>query len=478
MVRKGGIGLDWITIKYKDIYTISAIVGAIFFLLIGLWAWWQFFGNPRPRADRAIARAQRMIETADVPSAPPTVKATVSQARTMLAQAKSEYSAGHFKKCISIAKDIVDSLSNVGEGSGSPQKYAVLVGREGSVEVKRIGQHLFSNATEQMILEDGDIVRTGQTSFARIKYHNQTFQIVSPDSLVVIQALSSTPEGGSHVEVKIDKGGVETTTPENMPPKDQTIVRTDMIRVRPNAASRVEVTKGPADQDTTAVLSGVTEIQTSTGKTETFQAGASGIQIISTAEGFSPTEQLIPPPLAESPKDQQIIRVDDPIHHPLTFEWKGGANSPVRFQISAKPLFSSLLAPDQMVAGGHITLDGLPAGTYYWRLRSQGDEKKTYWSPIYRLRLLQIIQRPPIVRNLKLSVDATPIGDGVILQGSTDPGVSVSVNDLEIPVNTDGSFSKIILFGDVGGHAITVRAFDNEGNEQVWRKQFRPAASE
>jgi Glucodextranase, domain B len=73
-------------------------------------------------------------------------------------------------------------------------------------------------------------------------------------------------------------------------------------------------------------------------------------------------------------------------------------------------------------------------------------------------------------------VDATPIGDGVILQGLTDPGVSVSVNDLEIPVNTDGSFSKIILFGEPGGHSIVVRAFDNEGNEQVWRKQFRPSA--
>jgi hypothetical protein len=89
---------------------------------------------------------------------------------------------------------------------------------------------------------------------------------------------------------------------------------------------------------------------------------------------------------------------------------------------------------------------------------------------------MQIFQRPKIQRTLKLSVEATPIGDGVILQGSTDPGVMVSVNDLEIPVNTDGSFSKILLFGEVGGHMVQVRAFDDEGNETTWRKQFRPAS--
>lgn len=476
MVKKGGIGLDWVTIKYKDIYTIAAIVLGILLILVGVWVWWRISGNPRVRADRTIAHAQRLVDSTDTPDAKPDVKATVTQWRTMLGQARAEYSSGHFPKAMSIANEIVDQVKNIKQYGGNDQKYAVLVGREGSVEVKRIGQHLFTSAAEQMILEDGDIVRTGQGSYARIKYHNQTIQLVSPDSLVVIQALSSTPEGGSKVEVKIDKGGAETTTPATMTNKDEMIVRTDQIKVRPAPASRVQVEKGPADQDKTSIFEGSTDIEGPGGNKQTFKAGDSGVQVLTSTEGFAPTEALIPPPIAESPKDQQIVRVDDPIHHPMSFEWKGGGTSATRFQISAKPLFSSLLAPDQSVQGGQITLDGLPAGTYYWRLRAQGDEKKTFWSPIYRLRLLQIVQRPPIVRNLKLTVDATPIGDGVILQGTTDPGVSVSVNDLEIPVNTDGSFSKIILFGDVGGHSIVVRAFDSEGNEQVWRKQFRPAS--
>ena len=73
-------------------------------------------------------------------------------------------------------------------------------------------------------------------------------------------------------------------------------------------------------------------------------------------------------------------------------------------------------------------------------------------------------------------MDATPIGDGLILQGSTDPGVSVSVNDIEIPVSADGTFSKIILFADVGTQTVHVRAFDDEGNEKIWRKNFQSVA--
>jgi hypothetical protein len=475
MAKKPRIGLDWVTIKYKDIYTIAAIVLGIVVLIASLWIWWRTSGNPRVRAERAIARAQKALDMTDLASAKPDVKAAVSQCRTMLGQAKTEFGAGRFPKAIQIAQEIMDTLDSAQTASPTSQKYAVLVGREGSVEVKRIGQHLFSNATEQMILEDGDIVRTGTNSYARIKYHNLTYQLIPPDSLMVIQALSTTPEGGNHIEVAVKQGGVETQTPENMGAKDETIITTDTARVKPSAASRVSVNQGPTGQVTTSIYQGTSEIE-SAGKKETFQAGEGGVAVLTTLEGFATTDVLIPPPAATRPKDQQIIRVDDPTRHPLQFEWTGGGTSAARFQISAKPLFSTLLAEDQIVSAGKITIDGLPAGTYYWRLRSQGDDRKTYWSPIYRFRLQQIYQRPKIQRTLKLSVEATPIGDGVIIQGTTDPGVSVSVNDLEVPVNTDGSFSKILLFGEVGSHVVMVRAFDDEGNESTWRKQFRPAS--
>ncbi len=466
--------LDWITVRYKDIFALIGVLVAVVAIGGGAFIYWRWHGNPQIQAERALTRAERMIETMDTPNLTAEVRATINQARNMLNQGRAEYQARHYPKALSIAKDVLATLKNIQIASPSAQKYAVLVDTEGSVEVKRTGQHLFSGAKEQMILEDGDIVRTGQNSYAKIKYHNGQVQIVNPDSLVVIQVMFTTSDGANRIEVALKQGFVETQTPKDMTPKDESIIATESTKVRPAPASRVGVAQTASGQVVTSVYSGSTEIEAA-GQKETVEAGVSGASIITTSSGFSPRETLIAPPSAEYPKDQQVLRVDDPVRQTINFEWTGGT-SKAEFQISAKPLFSKLLAPDQLVTGGKITVDGLPAGTYYWRVRSEGPQKKTYWSPIYRFRLLQIYQRPKIKRDIKLTVDVTPIGDGVIIQGSTDPGVSVSVNDIEIPVNTDGTFSKIFLFSDVGTQTVQVRAFDDEGNEKIWRKQFQSVA--
>ena len=257
-----------------------------------------------------------------------------------------------------------------------------------------------------------------------------------------------------------------------MSAKDESVIVTDTTKIRPSAASRVNVSQGTSGQVITSVLAGTTEVEAA-GRKQSLEAGSTGMSIITSATQISEPEPLLGPPSAEFPKDLQIIRVDNPVKHPISFVWKGGVSKAAVFQLSAKPLFSSLLTPEREVPTTSLTVDGLPAGTYYWRVRAAGPEEKAYWSAIYRFRVLQVFQRPRISRDLKLAVDATPIGDGVIIQGTTDPGVSVSVNDLEIPVNADGTFSKIVLFSDVGTQSVQVRAFDDEGNEKIWRKSFQ-----
>jgi len=467
--------LDWFTVRYKDIFLVVFGLLATALIVGGAFFYWRYQGNPQVRAERAITRAQKSLDSLDTPEATADAKSSIGQARTMLAEARTEYSQAHFAKALTIAGDALETLKSARSASPHSQKFAVLVSTEGSVEVKRIGQHLFSTAKDNMILEDGDIVKTGQSSFAGIKYHNNQFQSISPDSLVVIQALSDNAAGGSRIEVALKQGKLETQTPDTMTAKDESVIVTETTRIRPARASRVGVAQESSGQVVTAVLSGTSEVEAA-GKRESVAAGSTGVSIITSATQFAAPEPLISPPAAEFPKDLQIIRVEDPARHPLSFEWKGGATKAARFQLSSKPLFSTLLTPEREVSGPNITVDGLPAGTYYWRIRSASSDSKAFWSPIYRFRILQVFQRPRIQRELKLTVDPTPIGDGVIIQGGTDPGVSVSVNDLEIPVNADGTFSKIVLFSDVGTQSVQVRAFDDEGNEKIWRKSFQSVA--
>jgi hypothetical protein len=464
--------LDWFTVRYRDIFLVAFGILAVAGIVGGAFFYWRYQGNPQVRAERAIAKAQSALDALDLPDASPEVKSSISQGKTMIGEARAEYSQGRFAKALAVAGDALETLKNARSTSPQNQKFAVLVSSEGSVEVKRIGQHLFGPAKDNMILEDGDIVKTGQAGYAGIKYHNNQFQRISPDSLVVIQALSGNASGGSRIEVALKQGHVETQTPDTMTAKDESIIVTDTTKIRPAPASRVGVAQEASGQVVTAVLAGTTQVEAA-GRRQNVEAGSTGVSIVTSATQFSEPEALISPPAAEFPKDRQIIRVDDPARHPLAFEWKGGVTKSSVFQLSAKPLFSSLLTPEREIAGQTVTVDGLPAGAYYWRIRSAGPDAKAYWSPIYQFRVLQVFQRPKIQRDLKLTVEATPIGDGVILQGSTDPGVSVSVNDLEIPVNADGTFSKIVLFSDVGTQAVQVRAFDDEGNDKIWRKAFQ-----
>ena len=95
------------------------------------------------------------------------------------------------------------------------------------------------------------------------------------------------------------------------------------------------------------------------------------------------------------------------------------------------------------------------------------------WSSAQRFRIIQKLKAPKLERNLKLDVTATPLGDGAIIRGTTNPGVHVSVNDIEISPNADGSFSKIVLFSDIGSQIIIVRAFDDQGNEKLWQREFK-----
>lgn len=476
MAKRRRQNIDWVTVRYKDIYAIIGIVIILIAALGGGYGYWRFYGNPQVKAEKAIVKAQRMIQSLETTASQPEQVQAVAQGKAQLKEARRQYRQQNYRKALNLALDLISSLKDLQMSVPSSQRYAVLVNLEGDVEVKKANQHLFSPGKENMFLEDGDIVKTSKSSYARIKYHNGQFQVISPDSLVVIQSLSTTQEGGSRIEVALKQGRVETTTPQKMGPHDESVIATASTKVRPSAASRVGVAQDKSGKTTTSVFSGTTQIAAA-GQVQTIDAGTSGREIVTSNQGILASRNLIAPPAALTPQDQQIIRVEDPVHTTVHFSWQGGPASGSWFEISARPLFSSLLAPKQLVRDGKLGIDGLPAGTYYWRLRAAGPQDTTYWSPIYRFRIFQVFQRPAIKRNISLKVDATPIGDGVIIQGSTDPGIHVSVNDIEVPVNADGSFSKIVLFPDVGTQYVQVRAFDDEGNEKIWRKQFQSASS-
>ena len=455
--------LDWFTVKYKDIY---AVIGTIILIIAmaggGFW-YWRAYGNPESKAVRAMAKAKALIDNLDKPDAPPDQKAQIQSARSTYSVADAEMKQKNYNKAFSIARDLIASLDELKTKIELTTQPAVLQDPTGQVEVKKLGQHLFSSGSENQALQSGDIVKTGKDGYCKIKYHNGTINLVNPDTLMVIQ-ISMTPQGGSRVAANVEQGKVEMKTSEDQKANEESIIATPQAKVTGAAATRVEVSQNQVTgQSKAVVMEGQTVIESPQGQKQTVAAGNA---VVASSGGLGITQSMVAPPSALAPKDGEVIRAADPTRQQVYLEWEGSGQ--VRVQLSGKPLFSQLLGKEQLVSGGRLLVDGLPAGIYYWRMRAAGPEDKTYWSKIYKFRMMQKFNAPKIKRELKLEVETTPIGDGVILQGSVDPGISVSANDLEIPVNADGSFSKIVLFGDPGVHQIMVRAFDDQGNEKIY----------
>jgi len=330
------------------------------------------------------------------------------------------------------------------------------------VEVKRIGQHIFSNATEQMILEDGDIVRTGTNSFARIKYHNLTYQIILRTPCRH-PALSTTAEGGNHIEVASSRAAWKPRRREHGR-KDETIIATDTARVKPSAATRSPSTRAPRAV-TTPSSGGLGD--RAAGRRRPSRPGG-GVSVMTTPQGFATTDVLIPPPAAVNPKTSRssgwttrpapaLLRVDG-----------GGTSPPVPDLRQAALLLAPGGRPDRAGAGSPSTVS-LPAPTTGLRPRVTTGRPTGHPSTV---PLQQIFQRPKIQRDLKLTVEATPIGTASSSRAAR-PGRLDLRQRPGSPREHGREFQQDRLFGEVGSHTVQVRAFDDEGNEATWRKQFR-----
>lgn len=462
--------VDWITFRYKDIYMILALIVGLIALAIGGIYFWRYSANPRYKAEMKIKSAEKRLAEVE-PNAPPNARTNIEQVKQYIAGAKDSYSREHFKEALQQAGQAIEVLKDIGQSTG--QKFAVIIETDGTVEVKKANQHIFSPARDNQLLGEGDMVKTASKSSARIKYFTGEYHIVNPDTYAIIQNLGTKPGGGNIVKTKIEQGAVEKQTPADMNPMDESILETENAKFRSGPSSRIAVQKTEGGGTQAQAMAGVTQVQTGS-ETKELNAQTSAISLAINEQGGVQLGELISPPSPLQPRNEQILQLEDAQNTPISFEWNNPGTQSVQLQIATKPLFQKNIMLDKKgIAQNKFQIKGFAPSTYYWRIRTEGDESKCYWSSAQRFRIIQKLKAPKLERNLKLEVSATPLGDGAIIRGVTNPGVHVSVNDIEISPNADGSFSKIVLFSDIGSQMIIVRAFDDQGNEKSWQREFK-----
>jgi hypothetical protein len=69
--------------------------------------------------------------------------------------------------------------------------------------------------------------------------------------------------------------------------------------------------------------------------------------------------------------------------------------------------------------------------------------------------------------NLQLKRPYPIGGPFYMIEGSTDPGCTVFINDEEVDVESNGHFKKLVSFNKIGRNAVVVKSVNAAGKQTV-----------
>src|SRR5205823_2243175 len=203
---------------------------------------------------------------------------------------------------------------------------------------------------------------------------------------------------------------------------------------------------------------------------------SAGDKVNATAVGaLGSVKKLQMPPALSNPPDNQVFSIA--LDTQITFQWQAQQGAVAyQLQVSRSRLFSTLEINSRrtkLEATAKVESEGI----FYWRVASIGpDGEIGPFSPFRRFRVsgggksgsgapsAQGDTTPP---PLTLKAPFNIGGQFYIIEGTTEPGATVFVNDEEADVETSGHFKKLVSFNKVGQNTVIVKAVDAAGNQTV-----------
>ncbi|HEY3119873.1 MAG TPA: FecR domain-containing protein [Vicinamibacteria bacterium] len=340
---------------------------------------------------------------------------------------------------------------------------------EGSVKVKTVGTFEWVSADRNVLLQKGDLVRTGGASAAEITFFDGTVVHVRPDSLITIEETSEDPSTKRRrVAWHVSSGEVNFRTVRQNVPGSATEISTPTIKATAGEQTDGGVRVAEAGDSDVRVYRGTSQVETKTG--EKIVLGSSeGLRV--DAAGKATARVTLPGvPEPQAPPQGAEISYPDPARASTLLAWKpvpGAAAYHVMVDYNAyfnRPVF------DRKENATSVPLR-LDPGKYYWRVAAvdkQGIESN--FSNFYRFTLAAPsgparTEGPPPM----LVIDAMEVRINVLqVKGKTEPGASVTINGQKVDVNPDGTFNEFITLDKAGKQTVTIQAAGVNGgvNEQ------------
>ncbi len=183
---------------------------------------------------------------------------------------------------------------------------------------------------------------------------------------------------------------------------------------------------------------------------------------------------LPPLPMAESPANFKTL--DAGTLQNVEFKWTRVYNAAgYYFELADNTVFANPLVVRKGYSGTTLSLPIPESGTYYWHVAALNEaNERGRFSSIREFKVVEDRGTQVLVDQIPPPLSLEPVrvfGTTAIVQGKTEAGALVTVNNKVVEVKNDGSFSAIITLYQSGRNRIEVisrDAADNETVEERW----------
>lgn len=460
--------LDWFTVSYRSVLVAGVVLGA---LLVG-GGWYLLVyapSKPRAYAQEAIERASdRIEEAAQYPSTDRLDEARGS-ARSALSEARDAFRRRQYddaRVAAIRAENFAQKAIDMARGEGAVSKEVRVYRMDGDVRIKRAGEFNWEALDRKMTLRVGDQIKTASSGSVQLIYFDGTMTTIHPGSLLEIREAREDPATKvRRVTEKLTWGEILAETQRRNVDGSFHEVATDKVTARTDEAGEFRVS---SDKQTKAaavdVFDGAVQVA-SGGRKEQVVAGE---RIRADADGRLRAKEVLPgAPRLIAPSDQKLFVHEDPAKASTTLAWdKVPGATRYHLMISDSFLFTNPLY-DRDRDDTSVVIAQIPAGDFYWKVaavspsgvRGPYSETRRFRVTTQKIRD-QEDKTPPILE----ITDKVQTGPMLILNGRTEPGAQLWVDNERVDVYDDGTFYAVIRLRKEGVNDVQIVAQDAAGN--------------
>ncbi len=453
----------WYTVSV-DTLRMLGVGGLLLVLAGGGWLGYRIWENRALEREAVflIDEVRGLLERAELESPAEAFGEEFEAARAGLEVARTALEARQFAQSVEEgrrARALLSAVVSAGgtrSGSGEAQFIAV----QGSVELRRGDQGEWEPARSRDVLRSGDYVKTAANGSAEIVFLDGTLYTVRPNTLFVVTRERAGIGSATEQTISMEYGWVNLNTAQR---GGRVSTPRAEARVGRDSEAAVSVDRGGANARF-AAFRGEVEITNEAGLVRRLGALE---QVSQTGALLSEAQRLPSAPLPLEPGGGFETTLDGVRELVLSWEAVQGA-ARYALQVSRNRLFVDNLIDVDSRTAPRARLGLRSEGTYEWRVAARSREGlQGPWSEPRTFRVVASLNSgdrgdstPP-----QLEIDQVQAyGNVFIVNGRTEPGVSMTINGEPTAVAANGTFNKTLLVAREGWSFLELIATDASGN--------------